>query len=116
MNISINEIVSDLQTGAAYLILWIDPIAGNGYWYDLESKSRKPSMFLTADVLEGEADGRYEIQPYTPAKAVRTEESITDTERKHRDYVWNIMKGAVETEPDIYDRKLRPMLLKRAAE
>jgi hypothetical protein len=116
MSISVNEVVCDLETGARYLVLWMDPSSGRGYWYDLESSLRTPGKFLLADVAAGEATGRYETQQFVPDKAVRAEETLTDTERMHRDRVWDVMKEALESEPEIYDRKSRVGLLEKVAE
>jgi hypothetical protein len=113
---SVNKVISDLETGSQYLVLWIDPNNDCGYWYDLSSSSRKPREFKMADIQTAEKNGRYELQDFISTQPILTEATITDTAKQHRDRLWEIIKPAVESEPDIYDRKLRITLLRRVAD
>jgi len=111
--ICVNKMISDAETGAQYLVLWVAPGNEYGYWYDLGS--HKPGRFNYRDVLAGEASGLYEIQEFTPAIPIRTEISLNDAERQRRDKQWLIIQAAVDDEPDIYDKKCRLSILKRVA-
>lgn len=115
--ICVNKVISDLESGAQYLVLWVPSGNEYGYWYNLNSRSRKPGVFHVADILADDAIVRYEVQEFVPAQPIRTEASLTDSERQHRDRLWEMMKPAIEAEPDIYDSKLRmPILRKIGAE
>ena len=109
--ICVNKVISDLDTGSEYLVLWVAPGNAYGYWYDLAGNARTPRRFFLADLTETESIGRYEISDFTPA-APRDENTLTDAERKARDRIWDIMQGVVEYEPDIYDAKTRGIMLK----
>ena len=112
--ICVGKLISDLEAGARYLVLWIAPGNDYGYWYDLDSSSRKPVMFEPGEVLSGEDILRYEISDYeTPSS--RSADSITETEKIHRDRLWSMMQTAVESEPDIYERNKRAEILRALA-
>jgi len=115
-DICVNKTVEDLKSGALYLILWIIPGNEYGYWYDLNSRSRTPLMFFVKDIIDGTFNGYYEITNYSPSKTVSSDEFLTETEKQHRDNIWNIMQSVVEFEPDIYNRKSRYLLLKQTEE
>ena len=113
--ICINKAISDLETGAQYLVLWIAPDNDCGYWYDLNSSSRKPNKFKPDYILAAENSLRYEISEYQPTDS-RGESSFTETEKVHRDRLWSIIQIAVESEPQIYERNTRAEILRRIAE
>jgi len=112
----VNQVILDTETEALYLVLWISPGNEYGYWYDLNSSSRKPSRFQMCDVSERVRDGHYEVDIYSSSVDARSEDTLTEKELSHRDRIWNIMKTAVETEPDIYDKKLRSEILRKVAD
>jgi hypothetical protein len=66
-NICVNTLISDLETGAQYIVLWIAPQDGYGFWYNLSSRSQKPVRFNMSDIAVGDADGRFEITTYFPS-------------------------------------------------
>ena len=114
--ILVKQIIDDMETGAQYIVLWIAPGNEYGYWYDLNSRSRKPALFKVNDIIAGEIHGQYEKNSYEPQNMIRTEDSFTEKERIHRDRIWDMLKNAVENEPDIYDSKKRPGILRDVAE
>jgi len=114
--ILVNQVVNDLETGAQHLVLWITPGNEYGYWYDLSNRSRKPVAFSVADVMARVADGLCDIAPHEALCSARPDHTLTEQERSHRDRIWNLIRGAVETEPDIYDGKKRPAILRAVAE
>lgn len=113
-DICINKTVTDLTSGALYLILWLSPQNEYGYWHNLNSRSRKPCMFLVKDVVDGEYNGRYEVECYSPQ--ISLSDNLTDKEIFHMERIWDLMQTAVETEPDIYDSKLRFGILQSIAD
>jgi hypothetical protein len=113
--ICINKLISDFETGAQYLVLWLAPDNGYGYWYDLNSSSRKPAKFKPSNVLSVENSLRYEISDYQLPNR-HSENSITETEKSHRDRLWSMMKATVESEPEIYERNTRAKILRMVAE
>jgi hypothetical protein len=112
--ICVNELISDLETGAQYLVLWIAPDNGYGYWYDLNSSSRKPAKFELGNILSAESALRYEISDYQSSE-IRNENRFTETEKAHRDRLWSMMQAAVEHEPEIYERNTRAEILRTVA-
>jgi hypothetical protein len=114
--ICVNKMITDMETGAQYLVLWIAPGNEYGYWYALNSRSRKPTQFDMKTVIEGESHNRYEVSSYSTPTLVTADDSFTEKERSHRDRVWNMIQSAVENEPDIYDNRKRPAILRTIAE
>ena len=114
-DICINKLIRDFESGAQYLVLWLSSDNGYGYWYDLDGESRKPAYFEPRNILVGENSLRYEILDYQPA-IIRGEDSISETEKAHRDRIWSMIQAAVESEPDIYERNARGGILRRIAE
>jgi len=111
MEIYINRVINDLDTGAKYLVLWVAPGNTYGYWYDLEGTARTPRRFFLSDLTDTETLGRYEVSDFIP-DSQRDENTLTDAERNTRDRIWSIMQSVVEYEPDIYDAKTRGVILK----
>ena len=112
--ICVNNIVRDTENENQYLILWIAPGNDYGYWYDLNSRSRKPKVFQLRDIIQGEHNGKYEIESYSPP--INIDEIFSEKELAHRERIWDLIQSAVETEPDIYDNKLRLGILRRIAD
>ena len=111
MEIYVNKVISDLDTGAKYLVLWVAPGNAYGYWYDLAGTARTPRRFFLVDLIDTETLGRYEFSDFVP-DSQRDENTLTDAERNARDRIWSIMQSVVEYEPDIYDAKTRGVILK----
>ena len=113
--ICVNKVINDLESGAQYLVLWVAPGNEYGYWYDLNSRSRKPGKFELGKVLSNENGWQYEISDFLPPEQ-SFELTITETQRAHRDRIWAMMQAAVEYEPEIYERKSRIAILRIVAE
>jgi hypothetical protein len=113
--ICVNKLINDLNTGTQYLVLWIAPNNEYGYWYDLNSSSRKPAKFELGSALSDESNLRYEIAGYHAA-GIRNERNISETEKAHRDRLWDMMQPAVEYEPEIYERNTRAGILRTIAD
>ena len=101
MEICVNKMITDMETGTQYLVLWVAPGNEFGYWYDLNSRSRKPIQFEMRAVVEGENHNLYEVSPYSTPTLGTADDAFTEKKRIHRDRVWNMMQSAVEKEPDI---------------
>jgi hypothetical protein len=115
MEICVNKIITDVETGAEYLVLWVSPGNEYGYWYDLNSRSRKPIHFKMDEVMNEISIGHYELSEYPLSHQIRTDESLTYNEKQHRDRLWAIVKKAVECEPDIYDHRKRASIFRQTA-
>ena len=111
-----NKIITDLENGQQYLILWLAPGNEYGYWYGLSNNSRTPVRFSTSDLIDSEEKGHYEISDYVASDWKHDDTSLAETERFHRDRIWEMLRGAVECEPDIYDKKCRASILRRIAD
>ncbi|SHH68260.1 Mu transposase C-terminal domain-containing protein [Desulfosporosinus lacus] len=116
MEICVNKMITDVETGTQCLVLWVAPGNEYGYWYDLNSRSRKPIRFEMRAVVEGENHNLYEVSPYSTPTLGTADDTFTEKERIHRDRVWNMIQSAVENEPDIYDGRKRSSILKKVAE
>jgi hypothetical protein len=114
--ICVNKVVNDMETGAKYLILWIVPGNEYGYWHNLSSNAKIPARFVTADIAEGQTDGRYEMENFVTPSAIRSDETLDTKERERRDRIWNILQPVVEAEPDIYETSTRAKILRKTAE
>ncbi|MCL2123410.1 MAG: Mu transposase C-terminal domain-containing protein, partial [Desulfovibrionaceae bacterium] len=55
------------------------------------------------------------VTAYTPPITPRSENSLSGNERRRRDSAWSIIQPVAESEPDIYDKKMRPKMLREAA-
>jgi len=115
VEICVNKLINDLDIDTEYLILWVAPDNNYGYWYDLKSSKRKPLIFSLGDLTDSNAFGRYEIYDFAPEQ-FRDEATLTDSERNHRDRIWDMMKDALECEPDIYTVKGRGALVNSISE
>ena len=113
--ICVNKVIYDYSTAAEYLVLWVADYSGYGYWYDLASKYKRPARFEMNDVYDKLADSRYGMAQYTPPNTPRPEETLTNAERKRRDRLWGVIQSVVEAEPEIYDVKSRPRILRETA-
>lgn len=113
--IFVNKVVRDLDTGAEFLVLWLAPGNRYGYWYDLTSNSRVPQRFSLSSLTDEVNIGRYEFSDFISAETY-DEGILTDSQRAHRDRIWNMMRNAVEYEPDIYEAKTRGVMLRLIAE
>jgi hypothetical protein len=114
--IYVNNMILDLFTGEEWLVLWISANNSYGYWYNLSNNLRTPIHFISDDIKNGELEGRYKISDYAINLYISNESLLNDTERTHRDRIWEMMRGALENEPDIYDHKNRGKLLRKVAE
>ena len=114
MSISVNMIVTDVITGAEYLVLWISPDGTYGYWHNLSSPSRMPVKVITAEAEAGIADGRYETGVF--AAPLRPEETLSIKEREYRDRRWDLIEHIVEREPEVYDNYHRIRLIREVSE
>jgi len=106
--------ISYFESGAQYLVLWVSLNNEYGYWYDLNSRSQKTPKLILGDIIADESSGKCEISDFLPP-AIRTEESLTDAERLHRDRLWEMMRHAVESEPEIYEPNMRIAILRSIA-
>ena len=114
-DICVNKVINNLETGEQFLVLWLAPGNRYGYWYDLNSSSRKPDKFYLEDVLPVENGMRYELSDYETAD-IRDENSISETDKVRRDRLWAMVQAAVEYEPEIYERSTRAEILRMVSE
>lgn len=113
--INVGKIINNFESGAQYLVLWVAPENKYGYWYDLNSRSRKPTKFVPSDITSDENNHIYEVTDFSIATN-RPESTLSDAEKAHRDKIWFMMQTAVEYEPEIYESKTRIAILRMIAE
>jgi hypothetical protein len=114
VSISINTIIFDVNTGAQYLVLWIDRDGKYGYWHNLSGTSRTPVKFRSAEVHVNITNGSYETDIFKAQ--LRTEETLSLKEREHRDKQWGLIQSLVEREPEIYEKSQRWQMLCEVSE
>lgn len=112
----VNKVISDTETGARYLVLWLSPDIKYGYWHDLSSRSRTPLMFEVGSIIGDKDEQRYEFSDHAPPELSQREESLTDAERVRRDSMWDKVRDAVEREPEIYEKTSRRAILQNVAD
>jgi len=113
--LGVGSLISDLETGTQHIILWVSPDDSYGFWYNLHGRPQKPSRFSMNNIFSEISEGRYDIEPYIVSEIWRSEDTLSDKEREHRERTWDNICSVVENEPDIYDNKLRPQLLLNAS-
>jgi len=113
--ICINKLISDVETGAQYIVLWIAPNNSYGYWYEMTGRSCKPVKFDIGNISSVENALRYEITDFK-APSTRKESDIGETEKAHRDRLWSMLKYALEYEPEIYERNSRAAILHKISD
>ena len=114
MSINVNTLITNMNTGEQYLVLWISPYEGYGYWYNLSISSRIPSKFSIRDTLDGITNNIYETAVYSIE--VRPEETLNEKERGTRDSRWSKIQHIVTDEPDIYEKGKRSKMVRDACE
>jgi len=113
--ICVNKLVSDTESGAQYLVLWVSSGNEYGYWYNLNGKFRIPDKFFLKDVSSAKYN-RYEISDWVNTDLIRSENALTPIERQRREQTWKKIKEAVEYEPEIYESETRITILRMIAE
>ena len=108
-NICINQVYRDIRSDKQFRLLWTSPGNGENYIYWLDGKTSVPQKILYGELTAGLQDGW--IVEDTDPFALSKEPSEKDKIR--RDAIWNKMKGALQEEPGIYDRKIRTQLLRQ---
>jgi len=107
--------ITDMETGAQYLVLWIAPGNEYGYWHDLNSRTSIPSRFLMADLINDQASKRYDVEEFESSSMLGTDEMLGAKEQERRERIWSILQSIVETEPEIYETSSRVEMLNRAS-
>ena len=114
MNINVNTIINDLDSGIQYIVLWLSSDGEYGYWHNLSSTLRTPTKFLIGEVNANIFNGRYETGIFSAE--IQPEETLNTNEREIRNNRWKKIQGVVETEPDVYDKKKRLQMLRKVSE
>lgn len=113
--ICVNKMITDMETGAQYLVLWIAPGNEYGYWHDLNSCTSIPSRFLMADLINDQAGKRYDVEEFESSSMLGTDEMLGAKEQERRERIWSILQSIVEAEPEIYETSSRVEMLNRAS-
>lgn len=112
--IYVNEIIRDVIHEKTYRVLWISTPISFIYWISLDTAERIPKRLDVAEVRAGLDSGDYVAVEETKISLV-AEDDLTDGAKMHRDKIWNMLKDALEKEPDIYEAKPRAALLRTVA-
>lgn len=113
--IYVNEIIRDAIHEKTYRVLWISAPISFLYWISLDTAERIPKKLDAAEVRAGLESGDYVAVGEAEIPLV-AEDDLTDEAKKHRDRIWNMLKGVLEKEPDIYEAKPRAALLRMVAQ
>ena len=108
-NICVNQVYTDTRSDKQFRMLWVSPQKENSYIYWLNQKSGMPREVPLQQIEEGMQEGW--IKECTDPYAMTREP--TPDEAEHRDRLWEKLKGALQDEPGIYDKKVRAEHLRR---
>jgi hypothetical protein len=114
MSVGVNTIIIDLINETRHLVLWISQDSSYGYWHNLTSTARTPSKFIAADVIAGMSEGKYETDIFTIP--IRPENTLSAIEREYRDRRWELIEEIALHEPEIYEREIRILLLRKISD
>ena len=113
--IYVNEIIRDVVHEKTYRVLWISMPVSFLYWISLDNAERIPKKLDVAEVRAGLESGDYVASGETENSLI-VEDELADEAKAHRDRIWNMLKDALEKEPDIYEPKPRAALLRMVAQ
>ena len=106
----INQVIHDLEQDCDYRILWTAASPDfPSYWMKLPGSTNVPKAIDLKDVSAGIESGRYSFAPdiWRPVRSG----DAGETALRLRDNAWELIKDAVQNEPDIYDSKKRRKIL-----
>lgn len=109
-----NQVVRRKSDSREFRILWVSDDTSLAYWIPLARKGNTPEKFnpetlgkdLRAGAFEFAADSWYPMAD---------EETISSKWKARRDRAWEMIRGIVHREPDIYERNKRTELLKEVS-
>ena len=107
--IYVNEIIRDVVHEKTYRVLWISMPVSFLYWISMDNTERIPKKLDVAEVREGLESGDYVASGETENSLI-VEDELADEAKTHRDRIWNMLKDALENEPDIFEQF--PLFLK----
>lgn len=113
--ININQVIRRKSDGLEYRVLWISGNNAPSYWIPLTKKGNTPQSFRMDELEAGITGGFYEFTADRWYPNV-SENDISIKWKTRRDRAWEMIRGIVSCEPDIYERNRRAGLLKEASE
>jgi hypothetical protein len=108
VDLSINKVVVELNTGEMFRVLWKSYDNNYGYWIRLDDKTRIPVRFSPETINSAD----YEV--VEDMIELVDESVISDNRKKHRDRIWDALSDVLTREPEIYEKKVRRQILLEA--
>jgi len=111
MNLNINEIIQDPQSGQRFRILWLDsPIV---YIIDIDDRNDKALPFkrLIREIQEDLIEDRLHKIKEDPYFSI-VQQTPSEINRSIRDKAWEMIKDLIRDEPQIYDKTYRTVKMK----
>jgi hypothetical protein len=110
LNIYVNEILEEVETGRFYRVLWIDDENKYSYLIDIDDQKAVPFLRSVKDIIEDILQD-YLVKNKSHPFLNKNQTLLTEKERQLRDYAWDCIKSIVELEPDIYIPEKRGPLI-----
>jgi len=107
MDLAVNTIITKLETGERFRILWKSHDNSYGYWIKFDDRTRIPEKFTPVTIVNED----YDISDDNEMDDFVEEDDIPDKKRERRDRIWNILSEALSKEPEIYEKKSRRKIL-----
>ena len=111
MKIYTNEILVNVSDGKKYRVLWIDSSNKYTYLIDIDYKNALPVLKSVDEIIENILQNIL-IKERNSAVLVNMEVGSGKRALELRDRAWNIIKDAVNQEPEIYVGEIRGQIFK----
>lgn len=115
LNFFINEILQDVIQNKLFRILWIDDDNTIAFIIELNNEKALPIKQMISEMREEIVMGNL-IKLKDDPFIVNTIEKYTQKHIDSRDQAWQIIKEMVLDEPDIYEKHIRTVYIKKAKE
>jgi hypothetical protein len=115
MNLAVNELFKDEQTGQLYRVLWIDSEQTVCYLIDVKDEKAFPVVRKVREVIQEIIQDELTkvlIDPYLPIVS----QEVIEKHKQKRDQAWKAIHDMVMCEPDIYRSEKRGILVQRVIE
>lgn len=110
MNLYVNEILINQDTGKGYRVLWLSENNKYAFIIDTEDLNAFPNIKNVKELINGIIEGT--LQKERPKLEKLVEGEVSDKALTQRDIAWGIVKDIVNKEPDIYFKERRGKLIK----
>lgn len=111
LNIYANEIISNIDNGKKYRVLWVSENNKYTFLIDMQDKNAFPMMKNVKEITEMIIDGSL-AKESLDLENLRGNGKISDKAMQMRDEAWAMIKDIVSMEPDIFISKKRGQLVR----